>query len=262
MLVIKNLKVSIENKPIVKGVSLEIRPGEIQALMGPNGSGKSTLVKTLAGLDLYQAKGGVALNGRQLLRLSPDKRAKLGLFVSFQEPINISGVKAFHFLKEAYAKLFPQQQLLISPFKELVLKEADKLKLPSDFWEKELNQQFSGGERKRLEMLQALLFKPKYAIFDEIDSGIDLDGLKLMGKAITRLQQQGTGVVLITHHPRILKVIKPAKIHVLVDGQIVRSGNSEILKRLERSGYKSFYCVMCGCQKEECPKHLLCHPEA
>ncbi|OGD62030.1 Fe-S cluster assembly ATPase SufC [Candidatus Beckwithbacteria bacterium RBG_13_42_9] len=264
MLVIKNLQVTVNSKEIIKGISLEIKPGEIQALMGPNGSGKSTLALALAGSQKYKVsakgrsssgrKSEISIDGKDLLSLSPDKRARLGLFVSFQEPVAIPGVKVFSFLKEAYEKL-TGKHLLTSQFKELILGQAETLKLAPDFWQKELNQQFSGGERKRLEMLQALLFIPKYAIFDEIDSGIDLDGLKLIKKAILKLQKMGTGIILITHHPRLLKLIKPDKIHVLVDGRLVKSGNGEILKRLEKSGYKSFYCVMCSCPGEICPQH-------
>lgn len=263
MLKIKNLSVKAGKKKILDGISLNLREGEIQVLMGPNGSGKTTLAQTLAGQTFYKPSGSASIDGKEILKLSPDKRAKLGLFISFQNPISVPGVAIFDFLWEIYLLLFkrlPRSDksdlaMTLDEFKKLVLEEVKKLELGKEFLGRDLNYHFSGGERKRLEMLQALIFKPKYAIFDEIDSGVDIDGLGVIKKAVKKLQKSGTAILFITHQPRILKVIKPSKIHVLIGGKIVKSGNSEILKRLKISGYKSFYCAACVCRETECPEH-------
>lgn len=255
MLQVDNLKVTAGEERIINKISLSLKPAEIQALMGPNGSGKTTLAQTLAGQKLYHASGSVKMDGQELLGLSPEKRARLGLLVGFQNPVAIPGVKVLTFLKHGFDRLQPQKRLLFSQFRDEARVEAKNLGLAEEFLERELNQYFSGGEGKRLEILQAIIFKPKYAIFDEIDSGVDVDGLRLMRKSIERLRKLGTGVVLITHQPRLLKFIKPSKIHLLIGGRIIQSGNSEIIKRLERSGYKSFYCVMCNCPGIICPRH-------
>ena len=192
-------------------------------------------------------------NNEDISKASPDKRARLGLFLGFQNPVSIPGVKVFLFLKQSFDSLHSREKMAVYEFRKKVLKFAQSLDLNEDFLERDLNYRFSGGERKRLEVLQALIFKPKYVIFDEIDSGIDLDGLKLIRKAVLKLKNQGTGVILITHQPKILKLIRPEKIHLMIEGQIMVSGNDEIIKRLELSGYKSFYCLICQCPIKKCP---------
>jgi len=255
MLEIRGIDIKAGKKEIVKNVSLKVKPGEIQALMGPNGSGKSTLAQALAGQEIYQTLGRLRLDNRDLLPLSVDKRARLGLFVGFQTPVSIPGIKVLTFLRESYNKLNPKSKLSLSEFKQMAVNQAAKLGLGREFLERELNYHFSGGERKKLEVLQALIFKPKYAVFDEIDSGVDLDGLKLVKKAIEKLRKNGTGIIFITHQLKILKLIKPDMIHLLINGKIVKSGKNEILKKLEISGYKSFYCLMCQCKEAVCPRH-------
>jgi len=275
VLKIKNLSVKIGRKRILEDVGLNLREGEIQVLMGPNGSGKTTLAQTLAGRDKLQVTSppageagdklqvsGISLDGKNLLKMSVDERVKAGLFVSFQNPVSIGGVKVFDFLWEVYLSLFKRLPhpvdagfaMTLNGFKNLVLKEVKKLGFSREILEKELSG-FSGGERKRLEMLQALVLRPKYVVFDEIDSGVDIDGLEIIKKSVLRLKKNGVGVLLITHQPKVLKFVKPFKIHILVGGKIVKSGNSEILKRLEISGYKSFYCAACICRETECPEH-------
>ena len=255
MLKINNLSIRVGKKEIVKNISWQIKPGEIQVLMGPNGSGKSTFAQALAGQNFYKTFGNVSLDDHRILKLSPDQRAKRGLLVIFQQPVNITGVKVFDFLKSSFDKFFPKQKLSVAEFRSLISKMIKKLGLEENHLQRALNHQFSGGERKRLELLQALLFKPKYIIFDEIDSGIDIDGLRIIGKVVKRLQKQKTGILLITHQPKILKFVKPDKIHILLNGQIVKSGKAEVLQRLERSGYQSFYCALCVCGEKFCPKH-------
>jgi len=261
MLKIKNLSVKIDKKQILKGVCLTLRPGEVQVLMGPNGSGKTTLAQALAGRNKLQATSyklqandtKILIDGENLLKMSVDERAKSGLFVSFQNPVNISGVKVFDFFSAEQNSLLKEKASLLE-FRKKIVKKAKKLGLSEKILDRDLGN-FSGGEKKRLELLQALVLKPKYAIFDEIDSGIDIDGLKTIEKIVKGLQKKGTGILLITHQPKILQFIKPAKIHVLIGGRIVKSGNDEILKRLERLGYKSFYCAACLCKQAACPKH-------
>lgn len=253
MLEAKNINIKAGKKEIVKGVSLQVKSGEIHALMGPNGSGKSTFAQALAGQSLYKTQGRLSLDNKELLALSPDKRAKLGLFLGFQNPVSIPGVRVFSFLKQSFDSLYPDKRLTLSEFREKILKLIQSLDLDKNFLERDLNYHFSGGERKRLEVLQALVFKPKYVVLDEIDSGIDLDGLKLIKKAVLKLKKQKAGIILITHQPKILKLIRPNKVHLMIAGRIVASGNEEVIKRLEVSGYKSFYCLICQCPIEKCP---------
>ncbi len=235
MLQIKNLKVSINGKETLKGVSLEVKPGQLQVLMGPNGSGKSTLAQALMGSMKYEVRSmKMELDGKDISKLSPDKRAKLGLFLAFQNPVEIPGVSYFKFLRLA-AKNGKDG---VIAFKENVVKIAKSLSFEENLLSRSLNDGFSGGEKRKSEILQALTLKPKYAILDEPDSGLDVDAQKIVAAKISELVEAGTGVLLITHNPRILKFLKPDKVYVMIDGQIVKSGRIEIVKEVEEKGFK------------------------
>jgi Fe-S cluster assembly ATP-binding protein len=242
---IKNLQVVVEDKEVIKGVSLKINAGKLHALMGPNGSGKSTLVYALMGRPHYQVKmpkskgkSLIEINSKSLLVMKPDERARAGLFLSFQNPISIPGLPVATLLRAAHQHLYEdQEELSLHEFNAQLIKKAAVLGLNELFLQRSLNDGFSGGERKKVEMLQALILKPKFAIFDEIDTGLDVDALKLVSQGISYLVKQGTGVLLITHYQRIFRYLKPDSVHVLINGKIVQSGGYEIVKRIEREGY-------------------------
>lgn len=249
MLQIKNLKVSVEDKEVLKGVSLEVNPGEIHAIMGPNGSGKSTTAYTLAGHPAYEVLGlrvqgtRVSLEGEDLLDMSPDERAQAGLFLAFQYPVEVPGVKVDKFLRMAHQARFGEESekeypTLIS-FRKHLLKLAKELEVNPDLLKRGLNEGFSGGEKKRLEILQMAVLEPKYAVLDETDSGLDIDAIKAVAKGIKKIvKKYNTGIMVITHYQRILKYLKPDFVHVFVDGKIKQSGGKELAKELEKSGYK------------------------
>ncbi len=272
MFQIQNLSVSVEDKEIIKDFSLEIKPGELHVLMGPNGSGKSSLSLSLSGHPKYslslsdQFKSKIILDRQNITKAKPEERARAGLFMAFQSPVAVPGVKITSFLRLAYnsqASLrggttkqsvdhkrhgSPLRQLAdrndkkaeLGPleFYQLLKKKAKLLNIPDDFLGRNLNDQFSGGEKKKMEMLQALVLQPKYAILDEPDTGTDVDALKIIAKAIGILQKQGTGILLITHYQRLLKFLKPDRVHVLKDGKLVASGSKELVKKIEKSGYE------------------------
>jgi len=235
---IENLRVSAEGKEIIKGISLEVEAGEVHALMGPNGSGKSTLAQALAGHPNLHVSGEVSLGGKVISRLKPEERARAGLFLAFQYPIGTEGVSLFNFLKTARRNQGQDSSpaTFLSELKACV----SKVGLKESFLKRDVNLDFSGGEKKRSEVLQALVLKPKIAIFDEIDSGLDLDALKLIAKTIRGLAEAGAGVLVITHYQRILNYLAPDFVHVLVDGRIVESGSADLAKRLEERGYQSY----------------------
>ena len=242
MLEIKNLKVTSDNKEILKYLSLTIKNGEIHALMGPNGSGKTTLALTLLGHPKYQIVGGsLKLNGQDISQLSPDKRAKLGLFLGFQQPIEVAGVSSANFLRAALNSLKRDKASPLE-FKKILDDGFKKLKIDSSFSSRGINENFSGGEKKRFEILQMSLLKPKFAILDEIDSGLDIDALKLVANSISQVANSSDkpGILLITHYSRILKFIKPDFVRILIDGRIVESGDSSLAERLEEKGYAWF----------------------
>jgi Fe-S cluster assembly ATP-binding protein len=231
---VRNLKVSIGGKEVLRGVDLAIRPGEIHALMGPNGSGKSTLALALAGHPGYSVSGRILLNQRELSSLPPEKRFRAGLFLAFQYPVGIEGVSLFNLIKTAKKNAAAMDVLAI-------LNDAlTKVGLEESFLKRTVNLDLSGGEKKRSEVLQALALKPKFAIFDEIDSGLDVDALKMIAASIRLLADEGTGVLIITHYQRILKYLDPNYVHVLVDGRIAATGGEELAEKLEKEGYKSF----------------------
>ena len=255
MLKVKGLKASIEGKEILKGVNLEVGRGQIHVLMGPNGSGKSTLAQVIAGHPAYKVDGGqLTVDGKSILKLTADKRARLGIFLGFQHPVEVPGVSVFSFLRKAKqvisekGKVTSQKNLKskiqnpksISAFREELLEYASSLKLNADFLRRSLNEVFSGGEKKRNEILQLLALKPKLVILDEIDSGLDVDGLKLIAKAIKQftVNSPQSSVILITHYARILKYLKADFVHVMVEGKIVKSGKQKLASEIEEKGYQ------------------------
>ena len=249
-LVVKDLHVSVEGKEILKGLSLEVRKGEIHALMGPNGSGKSTFANTLMGHPRYEVTAGdILFEGRSILELESDERARLGLFMAFQYPVAIPGVSVANFLRTALnARLAPPdtngsgavpQKRGIPPkeFRALLKDKMALLKMDESFATRYLNDGFSGGEKKRAEILQMAVLKPSIAIMDETDSGLDIDALRIVSDGVNALAGPGLGVLVITHYQRILNYIKPQFVHVMVDGRIVRSGGPGLALELESRGY-------------------------
>lgn len=238
---INDLRVSVAGNHILKGIDLAVEPGRVHALMGPNGSGKSTLAFSLTGHPNYQIESGSAtLDGQDLLELAPDKRAKAGLFLSFQYPAAIPGVKVANFLHAARQSVRPGD-LTPAKFRALLMEKLEALDMDPSFLGRYLNDGFSGGEKKRLEMLQLAVLAPKYAILDETDSGLDVDALRAVGDSVNAMRRteegKETGFLIITHYPRILQHIKPDVVHVLIDGRIVKEGDAELAHRIEREGY-------------------------
>ncbi|KKR51068.1 MAG: FeS assembly ATPase SufC [Candidatus Curtissbacteria bacterium GW2011_GWA1_40_16] len=266
---IKNLKVNtstklsagVGDKEILKGVNLEVGGGQVHVVMGPNGSGKSTLAQVIAGHPFYKIVGGsIVVDGKNINKLSPDKRAKLGIFLGFQNPIEIPGVSVFNVMRKAIqgtsknrktpvkgqafvpdlSKLRPD--LKLSEFRQQLLEHASSLKLSNDHLSRSFNEGFSGGEKKRNEILQMLALSPKLVILDEIDSGLDVDGLKLVAGAIKKFAHTNrrSSLVIITHYARILKYIKADFVHVMADGRIVKSGKQKLASEIEEKGYEKW----------------------
>jgi Fe-S cluster assembly ATP-binding protein len=238
---IVNLRASVAGNLILKGINLTVEPGRVHALMGPNGSGKSTLAFSITGHPNYKIESGsVTIDGQDLLALSPEKRAKAGLFLSFQYPAAIPGVKVANFLHAARQALRPGD-LTPSKFRSLLLEKAETLDMDPSFLGRYLNDGFSGGEKKRLEMLQLAVLAPRYAVLDETDSGLDVDALRAVGESVTALRDsaegQETGFLIITHYPRILQHVRPDVVHVMIDGRIVKEGGHDLAHRIEREGY-------------------------
>ena len=236
-LVIKDLYVSVEGQQILKGVNLTVRKGEVCALMGPNGSGKSTLAYTLMGHPKYTVdKGEAWYKGQNILELAPDERAKLGLFLSFQYPQEIPGVSVSNFLRTALNAVKPQPTS-VPDFVKLLKEKMKLLKIDDSFSRRYLNEGFSGGEKKRTEILQLAVLQPEMAILDETDSGLDIDSLKTVAHGVNTLLGPNLGVLIITHYQRILNYVTPDKIHIMVKGRIVKSGGKELAHELEAKGY-------------------------
>ncbi|MCJ2554995.1 MAG: Fe-S cluster assembly ATPase SufC [Candidatus Thermoplasmatota archaeon] len=234
---ILDLHAGIEGKEILRGISLSVRQGEIHALMGPNGSGKSTLAYVLLGHPGYRVfDGQVLLDGEDLLAMDTDERARRGLFLGFQYPTDLPGVKMRRFLRESYRSVWPGEPDG-EAFDARVQEELGNLGIDDTFLGRYVNQGFSGGEKKRAEVLQMALFRPPLAVMDETDSGLDIDSLQVVSDAMNRLAQGGTGILLITHYQRILRYIVPQEVHVLVDGRIARSGGKDLAAELEERGY-------------------------
>ncbi len=241
MLEIKNLFASIEGKPILKGVNLSIQPGEIHAIMGPNGAGKSTLAKILAGHPSYQVdEGSIKFKGKDLLEMEPEERAHAGLFMSFQYPIEIPGVSNSQFLRTAYnakRKAHGEAEISAPDFEELLTEKMKMMDIKPEFKERNLNEGFSGGEKKRNEILQMAVLTPELAILDETDSGLDIDAMRIVAKGINLYSNKDVGLLLITHYQRLLDYVKPTYVHVMLDGKIVQSGGPELALELEDKGY-------------------------
>jgi Fe-S cluster assembly ATP-binding protein len=241
MIEINNLHVSTDGKPILKGFSLKVRPGEIHALMGPNGAGKSTLAKVLAGHPAYEVTAGeVLFDGKNLLEMEPEERAHAGLFMSFQYPVEIPGVSNIEFMRAAYnsiRKSRGETEVSKEDFEKLLDEKMALMEIKPEFKERNLNEGFSGGEKKRNEILQMAVLEPKLAILDETDSGLDIDAMRIVARGVNHLLSSKLGLILITHYQRLLDYIKPDFVHVILDGTIVQSGDSKLALELEEKGY-------------------------
>ena len=240
MFEIKNLHAEVEDVEILKGVDLKINPGEVHAIMGPNGSGKSTLANVVMGNPVYEiSKGNIFFEGEDITDEPVDNRAKLGMFLAFQYPESIPGVTIVNMLKTALTNIEKTEYTTL----ELRLKVAESMEqlgLSADFADRYLNEGFSGGERKRNEILQLAVLNPKLAILDETDSGLDVDGLKVVGEGVNKLKTDDKGYLVVTHYQRLLEYIKPDFVHVFVDGRIVETGDVELSNKLEKEGYESY----------------------
>ncbi|HTB62128.1 MAG TPA: Fe-S cluster assembly ATPase SufC [Opitutales bacterium] len=236
---IRNLSANIGDKQILKDFTLSIPKGEVHAIMGPNGAGKSTLAKTLAGHEDYTVTGGeVFLDGQPILGLEADARARLGLFLAFQYPCEIPGVSIANFLRAALqARLGEGQEIVATQFYKKLHEKMDQLKMDRKFTARGLNEGFSGGERKRCEILQMMMLEPAYAVMDETDSGLDIDALKIVAQGVNLMRGPNLGVLVITHYQRLLDYIVPDVVHVMWDGRIVKSGGKELAFELEAKGY-------------------------
>ena len=242
MLKIKNLKAKIDNKEILKGLNLEIKPGEVHAIMGPNGSGKSTLSNVLSGKKGYTVSGDVTYLNENLLDLEIEERAHKGIFLAFQYPLEIPGVNTNIFLKtslNAIKKAKGEKELDAIEFLKLVKQKAGELKFDEKILSRQLNVGFSGGEKKKNEILQMSILNPKLSILDETDSGLDIDALKIVSEGVNALRSKDSSFLIITHYQRLLDYIKPDFVHVLIDGQIVKSGGPELAMELESKGYET-----------------------
>ena len=241
MLQVKNLHASINDKEILKGINLEIKAGEVHAIMGPNGSGKSTLSAVIAGKEEYEVTAGsVVLNGEDLADLAPEERAHKGVFLSFQYPVEIPGVTVTNFIKTAInetRKAKGQEELPAKEMLKLIREKADLLEIDRKFLSRSLNEGFSGGEKKRNEIFQMAMLEPKLAILDETDSGLDIDALKVVANGVNKLKSSDNAVLVITHYQRLLDYIVPDFVHVLYNGKIVKSGGKELALELEEKGY-------------------------
>jgi Fe-S cluster assembly ATP-binding protein len=241
MLEVKDLHVSMEGKEIIKGLNLSIKQGEIHVIMGPNGSGKSTLARTIMGHPKsVVTKGDILVDGKSILELTADKRSKLGLFLQFQNPVEVEGVGFINFLHLA-RQASAEGAVSTKEFMTEIKGNIGELKMGEDFLSRSLNQGFSGGEKKKAEILQLSVLKPKIAMLDEPDSGLDIDAIKIVSSSVNKISEKdNVGLLIITHYSRILSYIKPKYVHVMVDGKIVEEGGQELIEKLEKGGYDSY----------------------
>ena len=241
MLSIKDLKVAIEDKQILKGINLDIKPGEVHAIMGPNGSGKSTLAHVLAGRESYEVMdGSIQFDGQDLLEMEVEERAQAGVFLAFQYPVEIPGVTTANFLKESVNAVRTAQgmeALKAGEFLKLIREKVDLVGMDPKLIQRSLNEGFSGGEKKRCEMLQMAMLEPKLAILDETDSGLDIDALRTVSNAVNQLRSKDRSFIIVTHYQRLLDYIVPDFVHVLYNGQIVTTGDKSLALKLEDKGY-------------------------
>jgi Fe-S cluster assembly ATP-binding protein len=238
-LTIENLHASVDGTPILKGLNLEIPAGEVHAIMGPNGSGKSTLSKVIAGHDDYKVTGGrVLLDGVDIAELEVDERSRAGIFLAFQYPAEVPGVSNANFLRAALQARLPKGEEIdaVSFYKQMYAR-MDELEMDRKFTGRAVNEGFSGGEKKRNEILQMMMLEPRYCLLDETDSGLDIDALQVVAKGVNSMRSPNRGFLVITHYQRLLDYIKPDQVHVMADGQIVKSGGPELALELEKSGY-------------------------
>ena len=241
LLSIKDLKVTVEGKDILKGLTLDVKSGEVHAIMGPNGAGKSTLARALAGHPAYEVTGGtVTLDGNDVLAMSPEDRARDGMFMAFQYPVEIAGINNAYFLKAALNALRKhrgQQELDAVEFMQLIREKAKLLEMNQDMLHRSVNEGFSGGEKKRNEIFQMAVLEPRLAILDETDSGLDIDALRTVSHGVNALRNKDRAMIVVTHYQRLLEYIVPDFVHVLANGRIVRSGGKELALELEAKGY-------------------------
>lgn len=241
LLEVKSLHAGIDGKEILKGLNLQVRKGEVHAIMGPNGSGKSTLSKVLAGHPSYEVMSGEVLyEGKNLLELEPDVRAREGVFMAFQYPIEVPGVSNSQFLRLAYnekAKHRGEEELDPLEFNDLLKEKAKIVEMDPQFFKRSVNEGFSGGEKKRNEILQMAVLEPKLAILDETDSGLDIDALRIVAEGVNKLRSADNAIILVTHYQRLLNFIVPDMVHVLANGKIVKEGGKELALELEEKGY-------------------------
>ncbi|MGQ0796354.1 MAG: Fe-S cluster assembly ATPase SufC [Methanobacteriota archaeon] len=241
MIEIKNLHVTVGDKEILKGIDLAIRPGEVHAIMGPNGSGKTTLAQVLAGRATFQVtKGSVTFDGKDLLAMKPEDRAREGVFMAFQYPVEIPGVSNAYFLKaalNAIRKYRGEEEIDAMDFMGLVEQRARLLGLDESFMKRGLNEGFSGGEKKKNEIFQMAVLEPRFCVLDETDSGLDIDALRLVATGINAMRSPTRAMLVVTHYQRLLEYVQPDVVHVLVDGRIVKSGDADLARNLEKHGY-------------------------
>jgi len=242
LLNVKSLRASIAETEILKGIDLSINAGEVHAIMGPNGSGKSTLANVIAGKPGYVVTGGdIVYKGSSVLKQDPEIRAREGIFLAFQYPVELPGVRTWQFLKsamDALRKHKGEKELSVREFDKILEEKRQQVEIDQDLVRRSVNEGFSGGEKKRNEVLQMALFDPKLALLDETDSGLDIDALRIVSEGVNRFKNSHNAVLLVTHYQRILEYIKPDYVHVLVDGQIVKSGGGELALELEDKGYE------------------------
>jgi len=240
---LKNIKVSIEGKEVVKGIDLELAKGEVSVIMGPNGSGKSTFANGLMGHPKYETTGSIILDDEDLSDKGADERSKKGLFLSFQNPVEIPGVTISNFLRTAInARRDKKNQVRLLDFMKKLNEKMELLHIPKEFASRYINEGFSGGEKKKMEILQLAMLEPKVAILDETDSGLDIDALKKVCESVNALKEQNKDltILIITHYQRMLNYIKPDHVYIMLDGQLIKKGGTELVEQLEKDGYKSF----------------------